>query len=74
MWQGGIYALVRSLPNLLALYLWVKLSRFFGDIDVSRARILIGMAIWALPEAIIVTKLIGFDGFFPVWLTITASS
>jgi hypothetical protein len=69
-WQGGVYALLRCLPHFLALYLWVALSRFFGDIDISRARILVGMAIWALPEAIVFTKLAGPEAFLATWLAL----
>jgi hypothetical protein len=71
---GAAYALIRFLPNLVVLYLWVSVSRFFGDIDVSRTRLLIGMALWALPEAIVLTKLGGSELFFPAWLTIVVSS
>jgi len=63
---GGIYALLRSVPHFFALYLWVMLSRFFGDVDVTRTRLAIAMTVWALPEAIIFAELGGGDAFFPV--------
>src|SRR5262245_11940634 len=62
---GGIYALLRAVPRVFVLYLWVMLSRSLGDIDTSRARIAIGMTLWALPEAIACAKLVGGSAFFP---------
>jgi hypothetical protein len=71
---AGIYALLRAVPHFFLLYLWVMLSRFLGDIDTSRARIAIGMTLWALPEAIAFAKLGGGEAFFPTLGTLALAA
>jgi|SoiMethySBSTD1v2_1073268.scaffolds.fasta_scaffold06099_4 hypothetical protein len=71
---GGVCALLSAVPRFFLFYLWVMLSRFLGDIDTSRSRIAIGMTIWALPEAIVVTKLAGGDAFFPTLGTLALAA
>lgn len=66
-WGAGL-----SIPHLFLLRLWVGVSRFFGDTDVTLGRIFIGMSLWALPQAVAVGVVAGGAGFLAAWLVVTA--
>ena len=64
------WALVAALPRFAMLSLWVVLARAFGDTDGGRVRLLVGMVLWSLPEAVVL-RLLGESGlFFGAWCVV----
>ena len=59
-----------ELPRFAMLSLWVVLARAFGDTDGGRVRLLVGMVLWSLPEAVVL-RLLGESGlFFGAWCVV----
>jgi hypothetical protein len=67
---GLAWALSLAIPHLLALRVWVGLSRVFGDTDTTRIRILAGMFVWALPQAILAGAAGELALFLVAWPTV----
>jgi len=67
---GACWALVLTLPYAFTLWLWVKLSRFFGDTDTTRLRIALGMLVWSLPQAFLVGIAMGVEPFLLTWVSV----
>jgi hypothetical protein len=64
---GMAWAGILALPYLGLLWVWVALSRVFGDTDISRGRILAGMILWALPQALVIGAAAGWGAFAAAW-------
>lgn len=66
------WTLVAALPRFAALSVWVILAHAFGDTDGGRFRLLVGMVLWSLPEAVVL-RLLGESGLFLLaWLVVLA--
>jgi hypothetical protein len=69
---GGVWSLVAMFPRYFLLLLWPRLCRSFGEMDQSRALILVGMVLFSLPEALLVRALAArvTDVFLVAWASI----
>jgi hypothetical protein len=65
---GIAWAGILAIPHLGLLWLWIAASRLFGDTDISGGRILAGMILWALPQALVVGAAEGWGAFAAAWL------
>jgi hypothetical protein len=68
---GMMWAAILALPHLAMLWIWVTLSRAFGDTDLSRGRILIGMIVWSFPQALVAGAIESWPAFAAAWLVVS---
>ena len=60
-----------AIPYFGLLWLWASASRLFGDTDQTRLRILLGMGLCSIPQALLLSATSGLDTLAPAWLTVT---
>jgi hypothetical protein len=67
---GGAWALSLALPYALGLWVWAKLAAYFADIDTTRPRIVIGMVVWSLPQALCIGVATEPPVFVIAWIAV----